>query len=89
MDFDFKSLLNLEKLIGKKLITYFYYAAMAAIGIGVVVMFIGGIGCVASGKVLSGLGCIIFCAPLGAFLLVVLRLLCELLVVIYDHCGKD
>lgn len=89
MNFDFKSLLNLNNLIGKKLITYFYYASIIAVAIGVLVMFIGGIGCIATGKILSGLGCIIFCVPLGVFLLIVLRLVCEFLTVIYDHCEKE
>ena len=89
MLFDFKALLNLDEIIGKRLVTVFYYAGAAASAISVRVMFIAGIAKVAGGHVLAGLGLVLFCAPIGLLMLILLRILCELFVCAYEHCGKD
>ena len=38
---------------------------------------------------LAGLGLVLFCAPIGLLMLILLRILCELFVCAYEHCGKD
>ncbi len=88
MNFDFKSLLNFEKTYGKKLVTIVYYAMAIVIAVNVLVSFIAGIVNVATGAVMTGLGQIIFCIPLAIVYLLILRLVCELINAIYDHCGK-
>lgn len=88
MNFDFKSLLSFEKNYGKKLVSVVYYVMAIVIAVNVVVSFISGIVNVATGAVMAGLGQIIFCVPLAIAYLLVLRLICELLNAIFDHCEK-
>ncbi len=89
MLFDFKELLNLDNIIGKRLVTVYYYLGIIAAAVGTVVMFISGIASVAGGRILSGLGQILFCLPVGVLALVVHRIICELIVTFYEHCGKE
>lgn len=89
MLFDFNELLNLDKIIGKKLVTVYYYLGIIASAVGTVVMFISGIASVAGGNILPGLGKILFCIPVGVFALVAHRIICELIVTFYEHCGKE
>ena len=86
--FDFKSLISLENVFGKKLVTVIYYVMIAVIAINAVVSFIAGIGMVATGSILAGLGNILFCVPLAVVYLLVLRLACELANTFFEHCGK-
>ena len=88
MKFDFKSLLNLEKSYGRKLVTIVYYAMAIVIAVNMIVSFIAGIANVATGAVMTGLGQIIFCVPLAIVYLLILRLACELVNAIFEHCGK-
>lgn len=88
MNFDFKSLLTLENTYGKKLVTIVYYVMAVVIAVNVVVSFISGIGNIASGLIMVGLGKILFCVPLAVVYLLVLRLVCELVNAIFEHCGK-
>lgn len=87
--FDLKSLLNLDDKLGKKLVTVVYYLGAIAIAVNVVVSFIWGISLVATGGVMEGLGKILFCLPLGILYLLVLRLLCEVVNAILEHCSKE
>lgn len=86
---DLKSLLTLEQTYGKKLVTVVYYVMAIVIAVNVVVTFIGGIVDVASTNIFTGLGKILFCLPLGAVYLLLLRLGCELVNAIFEHCGKE
>ncbi len=88
MNFDFKSLLTLENTYGKKLVTVVYYVMAIVIAVNVVVSFILGIGNIAGGEIMIGLGQILFCVPLAVVYLLILRLVCELVNAIFDHCGK-
>ena len=88
MNFDFKSLLTLENTYGKKLVTVVYYVMAAVIAVNVLVSFIAGVANVAGGNVIYGLGQIVFCLPLALVYLLLLRLACELVNAIFDHCGK-
>lgn len=88
MNFDFKSLLTLENTYGKKLVTIVYYVMAVVIAVNVVVSFISGIGNIASGSIMLGLGKILFCVPLAVVYLLILRLVCELVNAIFEHCGK-
>lgn len=88
MNFDFKSLLSLENRYGKKLVSIVYYVMAIVIAINVLVTFVSGVANLANGFVLSGLGQIIFCLPLAVVYLLVLRLVCELVNAIFDHCEK-
>ena len=88
MNFDFKALLNLEQTYGKKLVTIFYYVMTAAIAVNALLNFIGGIANVANGLVLSGLIDIVFCLPLAVIYFIILRVVCELVNTIFEHCGK-
>ena len=87
-NFDFKSLLSLETTYGKKLVTVAYYVLVVAIVINAAVSFIAGIGMVATGNILAGLGNIIFCVPLAVVYFIVLRVVCELVNAVFEHCGK-
>ncbi len=91
-NFDFseflKSLFSLDNSYGKKLVTITYYVMLAAIAVNAAASFIGGIACVASGAVLSGIGKILFCVPLAFVYVVILRLLCEVINAIFDYCQK-
>ncbi|MBR2861024.1 MAG: DUF4282 domain-containing protein [Clostridia bacterium] len=87
-DFDFKSLLSLETAYGRKLVTVAYYVLTVAILINAIVSFIAGISMVATGSVLAGLGNIIFCVPLAVVYFIVLRVVCELVNAVFEHCGK-
>lgn len=88
MNFDFKSLLNLETTYGKKLVTIVYYVMAIVIAVNVIVSFISGIGNIAGGMIMLGLGKILFCVPLAVVYVLILRLVCELINTIFDHCGK-
>ena len=88
MNFDFKALLNLEQTYGKKLVTIFYYVMTVAIAVNALLNFIGGIANVANGLVLSGLIDIVFCLPLAVIYFIILRVVCELVNTIFEHCGK-
>ena len=88
MNFDFKSLLSLENRYGKKLVTVVYYVMAIVIAVNVLASFISGIVNVADGFILAGLGKIIFCLRLAVVYLLVLRLVCELINAIFDHCEK-
>ena len=88
MNFDFKALLNLEQTYGKKLVTIVYYVMTAAIAVNALLNFIGGIANVAKGLVLSGLIDIVFCLPLAVIYFIILRVVCELVNTIFEHCGK-
>ena len=86
---DLKSLLSLEQTYGKKLVTVVYYVMAVVIAVNAVVTFIGGIVDVASAQIFSGLGKILFCLPLAAVYLLLLRLGCELVNAVFEHCGKE
>ncbi len=88
MNFDFKALLNLEQSYGRKLVTIVYYVMTAAIAVNTLLDFIGGIANVARGYVLNGLVEIIFCLPLAVVYFLILRVVCELVNTIFEHCGK-
>ena len=88
MNFDFKSLLNLENSYGRKLVTIVYYVMTGVIAINAFLSFIGGIASVATGNILNGLINIIFCIPLAIVYFLVLRVVCELINAIFEHCGK-
>ena len=88
MNFDFKALLNFDTTYGKKLVTIVYYVMTAVILVNVLVSFISGIVSVAGGYVFSGLGKILFCLPLAIVYFLVLRVVCELVNAIFEHCGK-
>ncbi len=88
MNFDFKALLNFETTYGKKLVTVVYYVMTAVILINVLVSFISGIVNVADGYVFVGLGEILFCLPLAVVYFLILRVVCELVNAIFEHCGK-
>ena len=88
MNFDFKALLNLENPYGRKLVTIVYYVMTGAIAINAFLTFIGGIASVATGNVLTGLIDIIFCLPLALVYFLILRVVCELINAIFEHCGK-
>lgn len=88
MNFDFKALLNLENPYGRKLVTIVYYVMTGAIAINAFLNFIGGIANVATGNVLAGLIDIIFCLPLALVYFLILRVVCELINAIFEHCGK-
>ena len=88
MNFDFKSLLSLENGYGKKLVNIVYYIMIIVIAINVIVSFISGVANIAGGLVMVGLGQIIFCLPLAVVYFLVLRLVCELINAIFEHCGK-
>ncbi len=89
INFDFKSLFSLETTYGKKLVTAVYYIMTATIVINAIVTFIAGIANIATGSVLGGLGQIIFCLPLAVVYFVLLRLGCEVINAILEHCGKE
>ena len=88
MNFDFKALLSLEPSYGKKLVTVVYYVMTAVILVNVLVSFISGIVSVAGGSVFAGLGEILFCLPLAIVYFLILRVACELINAIFEHCGK-
>lgn len=88
MNFDFKALLNLENLYGRKLVTIVYYVMTGVILVNAFLSFIGGIASVATGNILSGLANIVFCLPLAVVYFLILRVLCELVNTIFEHCGK-
>lgn len=88
MNFDFKALLNFDTIYGKKLVTIVYYVMTAVILVNVLVSFISGIISVAGGSVFTGLGEILFCIPLAIVYFLVLRVVCELVNAIFEHCGK-
>lgn len=88
MNFDFKALLNLEQTYGKKLVTIVYYVMTAVIAVNTLIDFIGGIANVAKGFVLSGMVDIVFCLPLAIVYFIILRVVCELVNAIFEHCGK-
>ena len=88
MNFDFKSLLTLENGYGRKLVNIVYYVMTIVIAINVIVSFISGVVNIAGGFVMSGLGKIIFCLPLAVVYFLILRLVCELVNAIFEHCGK-
>ena len=88
MNFDFKALLSLETSYGKKLVTVVYYVMTAVILVNVLVSFISGIVSVAGGNVFAGLGKILFCLPLAIVYFLILRVACELINAIFEHCGK-
>ena len=88
MNFDFKALLNFDTIYGKKLVTIVYYVMTAVILVNVLVSFISGIISVAGGHVFIGLGEILFCIPLAIVYFLVLRVVCELVNAIFEHCGK-
>ena len=89
INFDFKSLLSLETTYGKKLVTAVYYIMSVTIAVNAVVSFIAGIANIAGGMVLTGIGQIIFCIPLAIVYFVLLRLGCEVVNAILEHCGKE
>lgn len=89
LKFDLKSLLSLEQTYGKKLVTVVYYVMAVVIAVHAVVTFIGGIVDIASASIFSGLGKILFCLPLAAVYLLLLRLGCELVNAVFEHCGKE
>ena len=88
MNFDFKSLLSLENGYGRKLVNIVYYVMIIVIAVNVIVSFISGVAKIAGGLVMSGLGQIIFCLPLAVVYFLILRLVCELVNAIFEHCGK-
>lgn len=88
MNFDFKSLLNFDKIYGRKLVTIVYYIMAGVIAINVFVSFVSGIVNVADGMIFEGIEKIVFCLPLAVVYLFVLRLVCELISTIFEHCGK-
>lgn len=88
MNFDFKALLSLETTYGKKLVTIVYYVMTVVILVNVIVSFISGIVSVAGGHVFTGLGEILFCLPLAVVYFLILRVICELVNAIFEHCGK-
>lgn len=88
MNFDFKALLNLENPYGRKLVTIVYYVMTGVIAVNAFISFIGGIASVATGNILSGLASIVFCLPLAIVYFLILRVICELVNTIFEHCGK-
>ncbi len=88
MNFDFKALLNLENTYGRKLVTIVYYVMTGVIAVNAFLSFIGGIASVATGEILSGLTNIIFCLPLAIVYFLILRVVCEFINTIFEHCGK-
>ncbi len=88
MNFDFKSLLSLENRYGKKLVSIVYYVMAIVIAVNVLVTFVSGVVNIADGFVFAGIGQIIFCLPLAVVYLLVLRLVCELINAIFEHCEK-
>lgn len=88
MNFDFKALLNLENPYGRKLVTIVYYVMTGVILVNAFLSFIGGIASVATGNILSGLANIVFCLPLAIVYFLILRVVCELINAIFEHCGK-
>ena len=89
MNFDFKSLINLETTYGKKLVTIAYYVLTGVIAINVLVSFIEGVVAIADGLVVAGLFQVLFCAPLAVVYFIILRVACELVNAIFEHCGKQ
>ncbi len=87
-DFDFKNLMNLENPYGKKLVTILYYVMTVVIAVNSVVSFFAGIVSIAAGNILLGLGNIIFCVPLAIVYFLILRLVCEVVNAVLDHCAK-
>mgnify|MGYP003501819135 CR=1 FL=1 len=87
-DFDVKKLLNLDAPYGKQLVTIIYYVMTAVIIVNSVVSFFAGIVSIAGGKILAGLGNIIFCLPLAIVYFLILRLVCEVINAVLDHCAK-
>lgn len=88
-NFDFKKFLTLNDEFGKQLVTIVYYAVSALIAFNLVTSFIAGIGEIAMGAVLSGAGKIVYCLPLSIVYFLLLRLACELVNAILEHCGKN
>ena len=66
-----------------------YYIMSVTIAVNAVVSFIAGIANIAGGMVLTGIGQIIFCIPLAIVYFVLLRLGCEVVNAILEHCGKE
>ncbi|MBE7092488.1 MAG: DUF4282 domain-containing protein [Clostridiales bacterium] len=87
-NFDFKSLINLDTTYGKKLVTIVYYLMTVVIVVNTVVSFIAGIASIANGFIINGLGNILFCVPLAIVYFLILRVVCELVNAIFEHCGK-
>lgn len=91
MRLDLKSFLSLKTPIGKKLVQYVYYVMIGVIAVNALCQFIYGIAQIAFGgeSVLPGVAKILFCFPLAVVYFLLLRLGCELVEAIFEHCSKS
>lgn len=80
---DIKSFLKLDNIYGKKLVLILYYVAVVFAVVGMFVGIVGGITTMVQGGILAGLWKLITSPFMLAFQLIVIRVVCELLTVLF------